>query len=69
VFESTFADIYGRIRSYLESHGRPIGPNDLLIVATALAHSLTVVTHNRSEFASAPGLRFKDWEEPGSPDL
>lgn len=56
------ADIYGSIRADLERLGRPIGPNDLLIAATALAHSLALVTHNVSEFGRVPGLNIDDWE-------
>ena len=61
-FDEHTADIYGNIRADLEREGRPIGPNDLLIAATALAHSLTLVTHNVSEFARVPGLSIEDWE-------
>jgi tRNA(fMet)-specific endonuclease VapC len=62
-FDDRAADIYGAIRADLERLGQPIGPNDLLIGATALTHSLTVVTHNTAEFARVPGLRTEDWEE------
>lgn len=34
-----------------------IGPHDLWIAATALTHSLGVVTKNVAEFARVPGLR------------
>ena len=61
-FDETAADAYGSIRADLERAGRPIGPNDLLIAATALAHDLTVVTHNISEFGRVPGLKVDDWE-------
>jgi len=61
-FDKHTADIYGQLRADLEREGRPIGPNDLLIAATALAHSLTLVTHNVSEFARVPGLAIEDWE-------
>jgi tRNA(fMet)-specific endonuclease VapC len=40
----------------------PIGPNDLMIAAIALAHDLTLVTHNTAEFSRVPGLRLDDWE-------
>jgi tRNA(fMet)-specific endonuclease VapC len=40
----------------------PIGPNDLLIAAIALANGLIVVTHNTSEFSRVPGLSIEDWE-------
>jgi tRNA(fMet)-specific endonuclease VapC len=56
------ADAYGSLRADLEREGRPIGPNDLLIAATALSHSLTLVTHNTSEFSRVPGLKVEDWE-------
>ena len=34
-----------------------IGPHDLWIAATALTHSLGVVTKNAAEFARVPDLR------------
>jgi tRNA(fMet)-specific endonuclease VapC len=61
-FDDRAADAYGSVRADLERAGRPIGPNDLLIAATALAHDLTLVTHNMSEFGRVPGLRVDDWE-------
>ena len=35
-FDGRAADVYGSIRADLEREGRPIGPNDLLIAATAM---------------------------------
>jgi tRNA(fMet)-specific endonuclease VapC len=55
---------YGEIRFHLEKQGRPIGPNDLLIAAHALALDLTLVTHNVEEFARVPDLRLEDWLAP-----
>ena len=40
----------------------PIGPNDLLIAATARAHDLSLVTHNTRELGRGPGLRVEDRE-------
>ena len=57
---------YGRIRSDLERLGTPIGPNDLLIAATSIAHGLTLVTHNIEEFGRIPGLVIEDWEGGGA---
>lgn len=51
----------GQLRAQLEQQGRPIGPYDLLIAGTALAHNMTLVTHNTAEFSRAPGLRLEDW--------
>ncbi len=61
-FDDQAADVYGRIRAELESQGTPIGPYDLLIAALALAHNLTVVTHNVKEFGRVKGLPIVDWE-------
>lgn len=53
---------YARIRADLAEQGRPIGPNDLMIAATACAHDATLVTHNTGEFGRVTGLRLQDWE-------
>jgi len=60
-FEDTAADQYGRLRADLVANGTPIGPNDLMIAAIALAHNLTLVTHNTREFSRVTGLRLDDW--------
>lgn len=52
---------YGEIRNYLTGIGKLIGPNDLLIAATALANNGTIVTHNVREFERIPNLRIEDW--------
>jgi tRNA(fMet)-specific endonuclease VapC len=46
----------------LETQGTPIGGNDLLIAATAIAHGLILVTHNTREFGRVAGLKIEDWE-------
>ena len=56
-FDSLCARAYARIRSDLEKNGMKIGPNDLIIAATALAHGATLVTNNVDEFKRVPGLR------------
>jgi tRNA(fMet)-specific endonuclease VapC len=43
--------------------GKPIGPNDLMIVVTALVHGAVVITHNTREFSRVEGLQIEDWEE------
>ncbi len=53
---------YGMIRSALERIGRPIGHNDLLIAAHALALDSALVTHNVREFARVPGLTVEHWQ-------
>lgn len=52
---------YASIRAHLESLGTPIGPNDTLIAAHALALDCTLVTDNETEFRRVPGLRVENW--------
>ncbi len=59
-FDDRCAEEYGRIRAALASS--PIGPNDLLIAAIAVANDLTLVTNNTGEFSRVPGLRHENWE-------
>ena len=60
--EDRAAEVYGRIRADLAARGTPIGANDLLIAAIALAHTLTLVTHNTGEFSRVARLLLEDWE-------
>jgi tRNA(fMet)-specific endonuclease VapC len=53
--------VYGVIRASLERTGQPIGGNDLLIAAHALALGLTVVTDNEREFSRIDNLRVENW--------
>jgi tRNA(fMet)-specific endonuclease VapC len=61
-FDDRCADEYGLLRAELDRAGTPIGPNDLLIAATALANGCTLVTHNVREFSRVSGLQYEDWE-------
>lgn len=61
-FDDAAAEAYGRIRAELTRRGTPIGPNDLMIAAIALAYNLTLITHNTAEFSRVPDLRLEDWE-------
>jgi tRNA(fMet)-specific endonuclease VapC len=54
----------GSIRAALEAVGRPIGAYDYLIAGQALAHQLTLVTANVSEFSRIEGLSWQDWAKP-----
>lgn len=56
------ADVhYAKLRASLELAGKPIGPNDLLIAAHALALGLTVVSANVREFSRVTGLKLDNW--------
>jgi tRNA(fMet)-specific endonuclease VapC len=52
---------YAALRSHLTRQGAPIGPNDLLIAAHALAADLTLVTANTRAFERVPSLRVENW--------
>jgi tRNA(fMet)-specific endonuclease VapC len=61
-FDDEAAVAYARLRAFLERAGTPIGANDLLIAAMAVAKGLTLVTHNVDEFLRVPDLQVEDWE-------
>lgn len=57
---------YARIRADLTTKGTPIGANDYIVAAIALANELTLVTHNTREFSRIEGLKLEDWETDGT---
>ena len=63
-WESPADTVYARVRAYLESKGRPIGQNDMLIAAHALALDAVLVTGNEKEFSRVPGLKVENWVRP-----
>jgi tRNA(fMet)-specific endonuclease VapC len=60
-FEEPADRTYGELRARLEAAGTPIGANDLLIAAQAMALGCSVVTDNEREFARVPGLTLANW--------
>jgi tRNA(fMet)-specific endonuclease VapC len=60
-FEAPADATYGLLRARLEQLGRPIGGNDLLIAAQAVALGYTIVTDNEREFARIEGLPSVNW--------
>ncbi len=60
-FEAPADTTYGNARVALEAAGTPIGGNDLLIAAQALALDMVVVTNNECEFARVDGLKVENW--------
>ncbi|MDP2431180.1 MAG: type II toxin-antitoxin system VapC family toxin [Gallionella sp.] len=60
-FSGEATRLFGEIRATLAREGKPVGPYDLQIAAVALAHDLTVVTDNISEFSRIPGLKVENW--------
>ena len=54
---------YGKVRTYLEKKGTPIGPLDTLIAAHAKSLNLILVTNNTREFNRVPKLSIQNWVE------
>lgn len=59
--EAPVDEHYARLRLHLEQTGTPIGPNDLLLAAQALAENATIITANTREFKRVPGLAYENW--------
>jgi tRNA(fMet)-specific endonuclease VapC len=60
-FEAPADAVYGLIRARLEKAGRPIGGNDLLIAAQAIALGYVLVTDNQKEFVRIEDLTCENW--------
>jgi len=60
-FEAPADAAYGALRAQLEAAGTPIGGNDLLIAAHAIASGCAIVTDNEREFGRVEGLRVVNW--------
>jgi predicted nucleic acid-binding protein len=55
------AEIFGKLKSRLESGGNRLDDFDLIIASTALAHNLVLVTNNEKHFQRIEGLRLGNW--------
>lgn len=60
-FDDSCAEHYAMIRADLAVQGQPIGPNDLMIAATARANDATLITNNIAGFSRVARLRLEDW--------
>lgn len=60
-FTSKDAMEYANIRAELESKGKIIGPNDLLIAAQAKRLNCTIITANVKEFDRIKNLKVENW--------
>lgn len=58
-FDGSVARVYGEIQAALEAAGRRLADADLQIAATAMHHSLVLVTGNLRHFRRVPGLRIE----------
>ena len=55
---------FGRVRGRLLREGVTVSIADMMIAAVALAHNLTLVTHNTAHFRNIPALSLEDWLTP-----
>ncbi len=60
------ADTCGRLIAQSESKGRPIAVADGYIAATAVAHGLTLVTRDVSDFEVVVKSIFSPWSRAGA---
>ena len=63
-FEAPADAAHGLIRARLDKVGEPIGANDLLVAAQALALGHTVVSDNEREFSRVDDLPLENWLRP-----
>lgn len=67
-FEPPADTTYGVLRTRLERVGQPIGANDLLIAAHAVALGHTIVTDNEREFSRVESLSCENWLRQPQPE-
>ncbi len=54
--------IHAQLWAELAARGQMIGPHDLWLAASCVAHGLTMVTANVREFERVPGLQVERWQ-------
>ena len=59
------ARAHAQVWAELAKAGTLIGPHDLWLAATCIAHGLTMVTANIREFERVPGLQVETWSSLG----
>ena len=52
---------YGTIRAALEKQGKRLDDMDILIAATAVRESVTLLTENKKHFSRIPNLKTETW--------
>ena len=60
-YDDNVAQVYGRVRAFLEKAGIMIGHLDMLIGAHALSLKAILVTNNHREFERIPELKVENW--------
>lgn len=60
---SESAEIFGMLKSDLETSGNPLDDFDLIIAACAMTQNLTLVTNNYRHFERIDGLKLANWSK------
>lgn len=55
-YDMRLCETYADLKDKITKAGSPVPDNDLWIAATAVRHSIPLVTHNRRNFDDIPGL-------------
>jgi tRNA(fMet)-specific endonuclease VapC len=55
-YDAEVAEAHATLLTHTRKSGSPRSPHDLIIAATALAHSRSVVTFDRGGFSDLPGV-------------
>jgi len=55
-YDLALCEAYGDLKAQLRAVGRPTKDNDLWIAASAMRHSVPLVSNNRADFEKIPGL-------------
>ena len=61
-FNDDVAQVCGKIRASLEKKGKPIGPYDLMIAATAMKNDFVLISNNTREFHRIENIKLEDWQ-------
>jgi tRNA(fMet)-specific endonuclease VapC len=67
-YDLTVCETYADLKAKLLKAGKPVGDNDLWIAATAIRHSIPLISHNRKHYDEIPGSVFIS-ETPKPPKL
>ena len=59
----SIADAWGNIQARARQNGRPLGPMDGLIAATAQVHDMTIVTRNTKHFEAVGVPLLNPWND------
>jgi predicted nucleic acid-binding protein len=62
--DEAIARRFGEVRAWQLDRGLATPDLDLLNASVALAHGLTLATHNTRDYANVPGLTLVDWLAP-----